>query len=216
MVFFLCSLKSTCPLLGPEHVLSMPVDVSLLSSWPRSVLPQGASVWQAQSVSAHKRLIYHLLRLRHLWFYLEKYISCMFWWGFLQIIFHDVLVSDVLTPNMLIKLCFTAFTGPIPPSTGFLFTWLPTLCVAGWHRRWESAAEEVDHFPEGSALVLSAWRWLPLQHNPRHVCAHAEPWGLEEHSVLWSFHVSVVRNKVYYFSKRNKIITDVFMLCCTT
>lgn len=25
----------------------------------------------------------------------------MFWWGFLQIIFHDVLVSDVLTPNML-------------------------------------------------------------------------------------------------------------------
>lgn len=66
-------------------------------------------------------------------------------------------------------------------------------CVAGWRWRWKGAAEEMDDVPEGSALVFSArWR-LSLQHNPRHVCAHTQSGGLEEHSVLWSLHLSVVR-----------------------
>ena len=73
-------------------------------------------------------------------------------------------------------------------------------CAAGWHWRWEGAAEEVDHFLESSAVVLTAWRRLPLQHNPGHVCAHAQPRGLEEHRVLWSLHISVVRPSITCFN----------------
>ena len=70
-------------------------------------------------------------------------------------------------------------------------------CVAGRHGRREGAAEEMDNLPEGSALVLSAWWWLSLQHHPGHVCADAQPWRLEEHLILWSLHVSVVRTSYH-------------------
>lgn len=51
----------------------------------------------------------------------------------------------------------------------------------------------MDDLPEGPAPVLAARRRFPLQHNPGHVCADAQPGRLEEHRILWSLHVSVVR-----------------------
>lgn len=78
----------------------------------------------------------------------------------------------------------------------------PALSVfAGRHGRWESSAEEMDDLPEGSAPVLTTWWRLPLQHNPRHICADTQPRGLEEHSVLWSLHISMVRTVFHCFNE---------------
>lgn len=82
-------------------------------------------------------------------------------------------------------------------------------CVAGWLGRWEGSAEEMDDLPEGSTLVLSARWWLPLQHNPRHVCADTQPRGLEEHCVLWSLHISVVRTNFYRFDTTPNKCSDI-------
>lgn len=71
-------------------------------------------------------------------------------------------------------------------------------CVAGGPGRREGSAEEVDDLPEGPAPVLAARRRLPLQHNPGHVRADAQPGRLEEHCVLWSLHISVVRPRCHY------------------
>lgn len=73
-------------------------------------------------------------------------------------------------------------------------------CVAGRLGRREGSAEEMDNLSEGSTLVLSARRRLPIQHNPRHVCADTQPRGLEEHCVLRSLHIAVVRTQ--HFIKR--------------
>lgn len=84
-------------------------------------------------------------------------------------------------------------------------------CVAGGHGRREGSAEEMDDLPEGPAPVLAARRRLPLQHNPGHVRADAQPGRLEEHRVLWSLHVSVVSIRLcdYLIAKVAVMSSDV-------
>lgn len=81
-------------------------------------------------------------------------------------------------------------------------------CVAGGPGRREGSAEEMDDLPEGPAPVFSARRRLPLQHNPGHVRADAEPGRLEEHRILWSLHVSVVRLRCDYLIAKVAVMSS--------
>lgn len=105
-------------------------------------------------------------------------------------IIFSVSLDEVIDLSDCSLACFKA------PSDG---QFLKHTCVAGWHWRRESVAEEVDHLLEGSASVLPSWWRLSFQHNPRYVRAHVQPRGLEEHCVLWCFYISVVSPHISHY-----------------
>lgn len=81
-------------------------------------------------------------------------------------------------------------------------------CVAGGPGRREGSAEEMDDLPEGPAPVFAARRRLPLQYHPGHVRADAQPGRVDQHRVLRSLHVSVVRLRCHYLIAKVAVMSS--------